>query len=62
MTASTSRRAVQRTITFNGKRTLPSALLTQADLTARATASSVAVRAARPRGSVFSVTLPLRAA
>lgn len=39
-------RAVQRTITFNGKRTLPSALLTQADLTARATASSLAVRAA----------------
>jgi hypothetical protein len=39
-------RAVQRTITFNGKRTLPSALLTQGELGSRATASSRAVRAA----------------
>lgn len=39
-------RAVQRTITFNGKRTLPSALLGKDELSSRATASSHAVRAA----------------
>lgn len=39
-------RSVQRTITFNGKRTLPSALLGKDELSSRASASSHAVRAA----------------